>query len=96
VNFYKLGSSDKQKFFRTDCRAVTSIKRRRKSKGVKQRTVTNEYYLPKDKIQQRVCLQFLLNTLAISHRLIRTVMSTKEPTKLFEPDLRGKHITGDY
>jgi hypothetical protein len=92
VNFYKLGSSDKQKFFLTDCTAVTSIKCRRKSKGVKQRTVTNEYYLPKNKIQQRVCLQFLLNTLAISHRLIRTVMSTKEPTKLFEPDLRGKHI----
>lgn len=67
------------------------VKRRRKSKNLKQRKFTNEYFLKKDGVRKKVCKQFLINTMAITVRLLRTVLANKEENKFPVPDQRGHH-----
>lgn len=89
--YWNLKDSIKQKNYLNDCIKISQVKRRRPSKNVKIRRVTNEYYLKKDHMPQRVCKQFLLQTLCITVRLLRTVISNKTDEKFPEADLRGKH-----
>lgn len=88
--FWALGDNNKQKQFLSECVSVNSIKRRRKSKGEVNRKVTNQYTLIKGNNRLLVCQQFLLKTLNISQRMIRSVIENKDLKKFGSPDLRGK------
>lgn len=90
--YWNLGCSDKQKRFLSDCASVCRVKRRRKSKKVKARSITVQYFLIKGNAREPVCKQFLLATLSVTVRLLRTVLSNKKYEKFPEPDSRGRHV----
>lgn len=89
--FWGLKDSSKQKVYLSECTRVGRVKRRRKSKNKKQRRFTNEYCLQKNQKPVKVCRKFLLDTLGVTVRQLRTVLQNKANLKFTEPDSRGKH-----
>ncbi|KAK5648284.1 hypothetical protein RI129_003176 [Pyrocoelia pectoralis] len=77
-NFYNLGDDKKQKISLSECIHTIRVKRRRTLKETSKRVFTHEYYLLRENNKERVCQQFLLATLAISQRCLRTVIANKD------------------
>lgn len=90
--FWSLQSYEKQKCFLRECVSVKNVKRHRKSKGQVTRTISNEYSLHKGNTKVRVCQQFLLKTLNISQRIIRSIiLENTDLEKFHTPDKRGHY-----
>lgn len=90
--FWKLEHSVLQKRYLNDCVKISLVRRHRKSQGLRKRNVTHKYFVIQEKFKRQVCLQFLLYTFVITHRLIRTIASKKNPETFTQPDQRGKHV----
>ncbi|KAK5639727.1 hypothetical protein RI129_010538 [Pyrocoelia pectoralis] len=91
-NFYNLGDDKKQKISLSECIHTIRVKRRRTLKETSKRVFTHEYYLLRENNKERVCQQFLLATLAISQRCLRTVIANKVRGMFPDGiDRRGEH-----
>ncbi|CAH1107681.1 unnamed protein product [Psylliodes chrysocephalus] len=74
------------------CVSVKNVKRHTKSKGQVTRTISNEYSQHKGNTKVRVCQQFLLKTLNISQRIIRSmILENTDLEKFHTPDKRGHY-----
>lgn len=87
INFWKLGGNVEKKNFINGCVNVIPVKRKR-TFGDSRRSLTYQYFLMKDGVQKRVCLQFFKCTLNVTQKLIRYALKGKIEVN---QEKRGKH-----
>lgn len=86
--FWSLKAVEEKRGFINGCVNVVPVQRKRTLKEHSRRGLTYQYFFVKDGIQLRVCLQFFIATLNISHKLVRSSIKGKvEENK----DNRGRH-----
>lgn len=86
--FWSLKAVEEKRGFINGCVNVVPVQRKRTLKKHSRRGLTYQYFFVKDGIQLRVCSQFFIATLNISHKLVRSSIKGKvEENK----DNRGRH-----
>lgn len=86
--FWAIKSNAEKHSFINGCVNVVAVKRKRTASEHSRRGLTYQYFLMSGKCQQRVCLQFLLNTLNITQKYVRNSLEGKIRAN---SDLRGCH-----
>lgn len=85
-----MGSFQRQRHYLNSCIETLILKYRRVS--AQEPTKPNcAFYIKKNEQKLRVCKTFLINTLGITERKIRTVIQGKTETGMAPIDNRGKH-----
>ena len=91
TNYWALGSLQRQRDFLNSCIETLVLKYRRIT-AREPRKPNSAFYLMKEDQKIRVCKTFLINTLGITERQIRTVIKAKMTgTGMAPVDKRGKH-----
>lgn len=85
--FWTISNYTEKRNFLNGCINVVPVKRRR-TEGNSRRNLTYQYYFLKVGVQKRVCLQFFLNTLNITQKMVRSSIQGKIEENI---DNRGKH-----
>ena len=92
MNSGELEVMKKQREFISNNAKDAPVQRVRNSKRAKQRNKSVQYYFSIRGEQIRVCKQFYVDTLDISHAVIDTALNAGKPfTRITDNDQRGKH-----
>nr|CAI5822716.1 unnamed protein product [Callosobruchus analis] len=86
--FWSLGSNIEKRSFINGCVNIVPVKRKRTTAKDSRRNLTYQYFLMKGDAQKRVCLQFFLNTLNVTQKLVRNSLQGKIKENV---DKRGIH-----
>lgn len=90
--YWALGSLQRQRDFLSACISITNIVCRRVKNPAKPRTPNSVFSFMKNGQTRRICKTFLLNTLGIAQRTLRTVIEAKTSESGIAPtDQRGRH-----
>lgn len=89
-DYWAMGSFQRQRDYLNSCIETLIIKYRRVS-AQEPRKPNCAFYITKNEQKVRVCKTFLINTLGITERRIRTVIQGKTETGMAPIDNRGKH-----
>lgn len=95
-DFWGLASNKARKIFLSDLIVPVEIKRRRSRTNKRQ--ISRQYYLLNNNIKHRVCQQFILDTLCISQKFLKSVkikdiFSTNKRAAHFVPAETQKSLT---
>lgn len=90
--YWSLGSLQRQRDFLSSCINIQNIVCRRVKNVAQPRTPNSWFSFVKNGQTRRICKTFLLNTLGIAQRTLRTVIEAKSSDCGIAPtDQRGKH-----
>lgn len=92
-NFWSLSSLQRQRDYLSTCISILQVSVRRvKTDTTKQRRPNCCFFFLRDGKVTRICKTFLINTLGITERTLRTVIAAKISGSGIAPaDGRGKH-----
>mgnify|MGYP007063906257 CR=1 FL=1 len=89
-NYWSQGNIDLQRNFISRCMSTINPKYRYPTENRPHRNLNHAFYLENNEKNIRICKKFLVATLGITNRSIRTVIS-KSQDGLLANDERGKH-----
>lgn len=89
--YWKMGELQRQRDFLSKTIRKSTVKYRRVT-GHQPRTPNRAFFLEVSGHKEiQVCKTFLMNTLGITTRMLRTVMNKQSPNGIVEEECRGKH-----